>query len=95
MTTGPLRALFLGLFLLIAAPACAQSFPPLSGRVVDQADLLQPEQEAALTQRLEALERASSRQLVVATVSDLQGHDDRGLWPSARPDVASGPGRGE
>lgn len=75
MTTGPLRALFLGLLLLVSAPAFAQSFPPLSGRVVDQADLLQPEQEAALTQRLEALERASSRQLVVATVPDLQGHD--------------------
>ncbi len=75
MTIPPLRALFLGLLLLLAAPAFAQTFPPLSGRVVDQADLLPPGEEEALTQRLEALERASSRQLVVATVPDLQGHE--------------------
>lgn len=70
-----MRALLLLFALLVAAPAGAQTFPPLSGRVVDQAELLSPEQEAQLTQRLEALEGASSRQLVVATVPDLQGHD--------------------
>jgi uncharacterized protein len=58
---------------LFAAPAMAVDFPPLTGRVVDQADLLSPEQEQQLTQRLEALQRASSRQLVVATVPSLQG----------------------
>ena len=63
-----MRALLLLFALLVAAPAAAQTFPPLSGRVVDQANLLSPEQEAQLTQRLEALEGASSRQLVVATV---------------------------
>jgi uncharacterized protein len=64
------------LFLLVlAAPAAAQDFPELSGRVVDQANLLAPEQEAELTQRLEALEQASTRQLVVATVSSLGGYD--------------------
>ncbi|HEY0414318.1 MAG TPA: TPM domain-containing protein [Allosphingosinicella sp.] len=63
------------LFLLgLASPAAAQTFPPLTGRVVDTADLLPPADEAALTQKLEALERASSRQLVVATVPDLQGY---------------------
>lgn len=68
---------FFALFfaLLIALPAQAQNFPALSGRVVDQANLLDPQQEAALTQRLEALERQNSRQLVVATVPDLQGYD--------------------
>ena len=60
------------LALFAAGPALAVDFPPLSGRVVDQADLLNPEQEAELTARLEALERASSRQLVVATISSLQ-----------------------
>jgi uncharacterized protein len=50
----------------------AVDFPPLSGRVVDQADLLNPAQEQQLTQQLEALQRATSRQLVVATVSSLQ-----------------------
>jgi len=73
VTTSPLRVLILAVLALIfAGPALAADFPPLSGRVVDQAELLTPEQEAQLTQRLEALERASSRQLVVATVPSLQ-----------------------
>jgi uncharacterized protein len=63
------------LFLISAAvPAQAQKFPQLSGRVVDNANLLSPEQEAALTQKLAALEQASTRQLVVATVPDLQDY---------------------
>jgi uncharacterized protein len=62
------------LLLSIAAPAFAQKFPQLTGRVVDDANLLDPQQEADLTQRLEAVEQASSRQLVVATVPDLQGY---------------------
>jgi uncharacterized protein len=49
------------------------AYPRLSGRVVDTADLLNPAQEAALTTKLEALQRASSRQLVVVTLPDLQG----------------------
>jgi uncharacterized protein len=52
------------------APA---SYPRLTGRVVDSADLLNPAQEAALTGKLEALQRASSRQLVVVTIPNLQG----------------------
>lgn len=73
MTMRPLGALLCLIALLLAVPAAAQGFPELSGRVVDQADLLPPEHEAALTQRLEALERQSSRQLVVATVTSLNG----------------------
>jgi uncharacterized protein len=61
------------LALFCASPARAIDFPPLSGRVVDQADLLNPQQEAELTAKLEALQRATSRQLVVATVPSL--HD--------------------
>ncbi|AUX70386.1 methanol dehydrogenase [Porphyrobacter sp. HT-58-2] len=60
----------------LAAPAAAQpQFPELTGRVVDNADLLSPEAEAALTAKLEALEAQSQRQLVVATIPDLQGYD--------------------
>lgn len=60
----------------LAAPASAQpQFPELTGRVVDNADLLSPEAEAALTAKLEALEGQSQRQLVVATIPDLQGYD--------------------
>jgi uncharacterized protein len=66
-----LAALFL---LLLGSAADAQTFPQLTGRVVDNANLLDPTQEAALTQKLAAVEQASSRQLVVATVPDLQGY---------------------
>ena len=69
----PIRALIL-LFLLVAAPAAAQNFPKLTGRVVDAADLLTDREEAALTQKLQALETATHRQLVVATVPNLQGY---------------------
>jgi uncharacterized protein len=68
------RHFLLLLLVGVAAPAAAQKFPPLTGRVVDAANLLSPEQEQALTQKLEALEHGSSRQLVVATVPDLQGY---------------------
>ena len=57
----------------LAAPAAAQTFPPLSGRVVDQAHLLTPAQTAELTNKSEALEKQTGRQFVVATVSSLQG----------------------
>lgn len=60
----------------LAAPLAAQpQFPALTGRVVDNADILSPEAEAALTAKLEALEVQSQRQLVVATIPDLQGYD--------------------
>ncbi|NJC06973.1 uncharacterized protein GGQ97_002766 [Sphingomonas kaistensis] len=66
-----LLALTLALFAL--APATAQTFPKLSGRVVDAANLLDPAQEAALTQELSALDQQSGRQLVVATIPSLEG----------------------
>jgi len=61
--------------LLIAAPAWAQTFPALTGRVVDQANLLDPAQEEAIAAKAEALEKASGRQFVVATVNSLEGRD--------------------
>ncbi|WP_240653436.1 TPM domain-containing protein [Sphingomonas crocodyli] len=61
--------------LLLAMPAFAQTFPKLSGRVVDEANLLSPEQQASLTTRLEALEQQSGRQMVIATVPSLEGYD--------------------
>lgn len=72
-----IRHLFLALLVLLVGTgaAQAQTFPPLSGRVVDAANLLSPEQEAQLTQLSAAVEQASSRQFVVATIPDLQGYD--------------------
>jgi len=70
-----IRTVLLALAFLIAVPAAAQNFPPLTGRVVDQANLLNPQQEAELTTKLEALERASTRQLVVVTIPSLEGYE--------------------
>jgi uncharacterized protein len=68
-----LAVLWLALFAL-ATPAAAQNFPPLTGRVVDQAHLLTPAQVADLTSKSEALEAQSGRQFVIATVNSLEGH---------------------
>lgn len=63
------------LVFALAGPAQAQSFPKLTGRVVDAANLLDPAQEAQLTARLATLEKESGRQLVVATIPDLGDYD--------------------
>lgn len=63
------------LLVLAGSPAFAQDFPKLTGRVVDQADLLDPAQEAALTAKLEGLETRTNRQLVVATLDSLEGYE--------------------
>lgn len=67
--------LLLLLCLLVAAPAVAQQFPKLTGRVVDEAHLLSPADVQELDSKLAALEQRSSRQLVVATVPSLQGYE--------------------
>ncbi|PKP92561.1 MAG: methanol dehydrogenase [Alphaproteobacteria bacterium HGW-Alphaproteobacteria-16] len=68
--------LFFALMLavLVGTAAQAQTFPALTGRVVDAASLLSPEQVAQITAMSEATEQATGRQLVVATVPDLQGY---------------------
>lgn len=66
----------LALLVLTPLPSLADpTFPKLTGRVVDEAHLLSPEQVAQLTQLSAEVEQASSRQLVVATIPDLQGYD--------------------
>jgi uncharacterized protein len=67
-------ALAMTVLLLVAAPASAQTFPQLTGRVVDQADLLRPEQELDLSSKSEALQAQTGRQFVVATVKSLEGY---------------------
>ena len=59
--------------LALAAPAAAQTFPALSGRVVDQAQVLDPGVRAELAAKLRALETQTSHQLVIATVTSLEG----------------------
>lgn len=60
-------------FALLPASA-APTFPTLTGRVVDDANLLSPEDERTLARELEQLEDESSDQLVVVTLPTLQGY---------------------
>jgi uncharacterized protein len=61
--------------LLVGAvlPAAALDFPALTGRVVDQAGILDASTRTALTAKLAALEAKTTDQLVVATVRSLEG----------------------
>ncbi|WP_375272948.1 TPM domain-containing protein [Sphingomonas sp.] len=68
------RLILAALLVALAWPAAAQTFPKLTGRVVDAANLLSPEQVQQLTQLSAGVEQASTRQLVVATIPDLQGY---------------------
>ncbi len=60
---------------MLAVPAAAQDFPELTGQVVDAANIIPDDQEAALTAKLAALETQSQRQLVVVTLPSLQGYE--------------------
>jgi uncharacterized protein len=62
-------------FFTLTTAAQALTFPPLTGRVVDDANVLTPEAKTELTQKLAALEAKTGRQLVVATLPSLQGDD--------------------
>ena len=57
------------------SPARAEDFPKLTGRVVDDAHLLQPADVTTITAKLAGLEAQSRRQIVVATVPSLGGDD--------------------
>jgi uncharacterized protein len=69
-------SIFLGLaFALWLGPAAAEpTFPALTGRVVDDANLLGDADKATLTSDLKALEDKSSDQVVVVTLPSLQGY---------------------
>jgi len=68
-------ALLAILFLAATAAVAAPTFPQLTGRVVDQANILSPSAEQQLTDQLATLEKQTGRQLVVATLSSLQGYE--------------------
>lgn len=56
-----------------ARPAAALDVPPLTGRVVDLADVLSPSAEASLTALLAAHEDSTTNQVVVLTIPSLGG----------------------
>jgi uncharacterized protein len=68
-------ALLLLLVLLLPGWAQAQSFPALTGPVVDQANVIPDDQEARIAQKVVALKAQSQRQLQVVTVTSLEGYD--------------------
>lgn len=74
-----MRVLKVGLLLLLwvfALTAQAElKFPPLTGRVVDNAQMIEPSVREQLTQQLQAHEKATGEQLVVVTLPDLQDAD--------------------
>ena len=61
--------------LAISAAWAGQAFPALTGRVVDDAHILSPVTKANLESKLADLERKSTIQLVVGTVSSLGGQE--------------------
>ena len=70
------RAILAGIAWLCLVCACAAqtlTFPVLSGRVVDEAGILDAPARAALTQSLADLEQKTTDQLVVVTLKSLQG----------------------
>lgn len=72
-----LRQVLILLFaaLLVPGAATAQTFPKLTGPVVDQAEVLPPEAEARISQKLIALKAHSQRQVTVVTLASLEGYE--------------------
>lgn len=74
-----MRMLKVGLvlvFWVFALTAQAElKFPELTGRVVDNAQMIEPAVREQLTQQLNAHEKTTGEQLVVVTLPDLQGTD--------------------
>ena len=67
-------SLILALLCWASSPVAQElELPSLSGRVVDNAELLDTQTEARLTSMLAGHEQATTEQVVVVTVPDLQG----------------------
>ena len=76
MAGGKAYPLVLLIALLWAAVATwAVTFPSLTGRIVDQANIIPAETRNAIEPKLVDLEARSGIQLVVATVASLEGQD--------------------
>ncbi len=57
------------------AQSATENFPQLTGRIVDQANVIPQQTSTAITAKLKDLESKSGIQLVVATVSSLDGQE--------------------
>jgi uncharacterized protein len=89
----------MGLVLLLWVFALAAQaelkFPELTGRVVDNAQMIEPAVREQLTQQLQAHETTTGEQLVVVTLPDLQGTDHRRFRLSIGPPLGHRPERQE
>ncbi len=65
--------MLLAVQVLLPAAFAALEFPALTGRVVDNANLLSASQERGLSKQLEQHEAETSNQIVVVTLPGLQG----------------------
>ena len=72
---GPQLAAAVALLLWAVIAAVALTFPALTGRIVDQANVISAETRSALEPKLVDLEAKSGIQLVVATVNSLEGQE--------------------
>jgi len=68
-------AALIGFVMAAGAAEAAPSFPPLTGRVVDEAGILSQATQDRLTALLAEHEQQTGNQVVVATVKSLQGTD--------------------
>ncbi len=71
------KSLYLA-FALVFCPFHIQAepqFPVLTGRIVDQARLLSQSDKATLTTTLASHEQRTGNQIVIVTLSSLEGHD--------------------
>jgi uncharacterized protein len=76
LASGAHRAAIAGVALLCTVVAgFALNLPELSGRVVDQANIIPADTRSAITSKLADLESKSGIQLVVATVGSLEGQE--------------------
>jgi uncharacterized protein len=68
-------ALAIFILLLLCHVSGAEDFPKLTGRVVDQANIIPPATRTTIESKLKDLEAKSGIQLVVATVRSLGGQE--------------------
>ena len=72
---GARLAIAFATLLCTIAATFALTFPSLSGRVVDRANIISTEMRSAIERKLADLEARSGIQLVVATVASLEGQE--------------------
>ncbi|MBI1648349.1 TPM domain-containing protein [Hyphomicrobium sulfonivorans] len=77
MVTWPALVCAVACALLLASAGvtwAAPTFPALTGRIVDEANLLTPQQRADIDAQLTELEEISTDQVAVVTLNSLQGY---------------------